>query len=129
MKLTVIGCAGSAPGPKSPASCYLVEHDGFRLVLDLGNGAFGPLQGLLDPATIDAVFLSHLHADHCLDVAPFVVWHRYSGRSTSAWCRSTRRSGPSGGWRWPTTWTASASPTSSTSCRSGRDPSRSGPSR
>ncbi|MDP9461497.1 MAG: MBL fold metallo-hydrolase, partial [Actinomycetota bacterium] len=42
MKLTVVGCAGSAPGPKSAASCYLVEHDGFRLLLDLGNGAFGP---------------------------------------------------------------------------------------
>ncbi len=81
MKLTVVGCTGSAPGPKSPASCYLVEHDGFRLVLDLGNGAFGALQGHADPASIDAVFLSHLHADHCLDVAPFVVWHRYSGRS------------------------------------------------
>ncbi len=81
MKLTVVGCAGSAPGPKSPASCSLGEHDGFRLVLDLGNGAFGPLQGYLDPASIDAVFLSHLHADHCLDVAPFVVWHRYSGRA------------------------------------------------
>jgi ribonuclease BN (tRNA processing enzyme) len=81
VKLTVVGCAGSAPGPKSAASCYLVEHDGFRLVLDLGNGAFGPLQSYLDPAAIDAVFLSHLHADHCLDVAPFVVWHRYSGRA------------------------------------------------
>lgn len=81
MRLTVVGCTGSAPGPRSPASCYLVEHDGFRLVLDLGNGAFGPLQGHADPASVDAVFLSHLHADHCLDVAPFVVWHRYSGRS------------------------------------------------
>ena len=84
MKLTVVGCAGSAPGPKSAASCYLVEHDGFRLVMDLGNGAFGALQGVADPNTIDAVFLSHLHADHCLDVAPFVVWHRYSGRATRA---------------------------------------------
>ena len=81
MKLTVVGCAGSAPSPRSAASCYLVEHDGFRLLLDLGNGAFGPLQGHADPASVDAVFLSHLHADHCLDVAPFVVWHRYSGRS------------------------------------------------
>jgi ribonuclease BN (tRNA processing enzyme) len=81
MRLTVVGCAGSAPGPSSPASCYLVEHDGFRLVLDMGNGAFGPLQSYADPNAIDAVFLSHLHADHCLDVAPFVVWHRYSGRS------------------------------------------------
>jgi ribonuclease BN (tRNA processing enzyme) len=83
MRLTVVGCAGSAPGPASAASCYLVEHDGFRLLLDLGNGAFGALQALADPATIDALFLSHLHADHCLDVAPFVVWHRYSGRAPS----------------------------------------------
>jgi ribonuclease BN (tRNA processing enzyme) len=81
MRLTVVGCSGSMPGPESPASCYLVEHDGFRLLLDLGNGSFGALQGLLDPASVDAVFLSHLHADHCLDIAPFVVWHRYSGRS------------------------------------------------
>ncbi len=82
MRLTIVGCSGSGPGPASPASSYLVEHDGYRLLLDLGNGSFGALQGLVDPATVDAVFLSHLHADHCLDVAPFVVWHRYSGRST-----------------------------------------------
>nr|WP_218860344.1 MBL fold metallo-hydrolase [Petropleomorpha daqingensis] len=79
--MTVVGCAGSAPGPASAASCYLVEHGGFRLLLDLGNGAFGALQALADPATVDALFLTHLHADHCLDVAPFVVWHRYSGRA------------------------------------------------
>ncbi|MGY1608010.1 MBL fold metallo-hydrolase [Geodermatophilus sp. SYSU D00700] len=82
MRLTVVGCSGSGPGPASAASCYLVEHDGFRLLLDLGSGAFGPLQALADPDTVDAVFLSHLHADHCLDVAPFVVWHRYSGRAS-----------------------------------------------
>jgi ribonuclease BN (tRNA processing enzyme) len=82
VKLTVVGCSGSGPGPKSPASSYLVEHDGFRLLLDLGNGAFGALQGLVDPDTVDAVFLTHLHADHCLDIAPFVVWHRYSGRAS-----------------------------------------------
>jgi ribonuclease BN (tRNA processing enzyme) len=81
VRLTIVGCSGSGPGPRSPASCYLVEHDGFRVLLDLGNGSFGVLQGLADPATIDAVYLSHLHADHCLDVAPFIVWHRYSGRS------------------------------------------------
>jgi ribonuclease BN (tRNA processing enzyme) len=79
VKLIVVGCSGSGPGPRSPASSDLVEHDGFRVLLDLGNGAFGPLQALVDPASIDAVFLSHLHADHCLDVAPFVVWHRYAG--------------------------------------------------
>jgi ribonuclease BN (tRNA processing enzyme) len=81
VRLTVVGCSGSAPGPASAASCYLVEHDGFALLLDLGNGAFGSLLALADPARIDAVYLSHLHADHCLDIAPFIVWHRYSGRS------------------------------------------------
>jgi ribonuclease BN (tRNA processing enzyme) len=83
VKLTVVGCSGSAPGPASAASCYLVEHDGFRLLVDLGSGAFGPLQAVLDPDAVDAVYLSHLHADHCLDVAPFVVWHRYSGRASA----------------------------------------------
>ncbi len=82
MRLTVIGCSGSAPGPSSPASCYLVEHEGYRLVLDLGNGAFGALQAMLPPQQVDALFLSHLHADHCLDVASFVVWARYSGQAT-----------------------------------------------
>ena len=77
MRLTVIGCAGSFPGPDSPASCYLVEHEGFRLVLDLGNGALGVLQRYIDLAEIDAVVLSHLHADHCLDLCGLYVAQRY----------------------------------------------------
>ena len=77
MRLTVIGCSGSYPGPDSPASCYLVEADGFRLLIDLGNGALGALQrhaGLYD---IDTVCLSHLHADHCLDLCSYCVARIY----------------------------------------------------
>ena len=55
MRLTIVGCAGSYPNPAGPASCYLVEHDGFRMVLDLGSGALGPLQRYVDPAELDAV--------------------------------------------------------------------------
>jgi ribonuclease BN (tRNA processing enzyme) len=77
VKLTIIGCSGSVPGPDSAASSYLVEHDGFRLLLDLGSGAFGPLQRHLDPADVDAVVLSHLHPDHFFDVAPMVVHRRH----------------------------------------------------
>lgn len=80
MRLTVIGCSGSFPGPESPASCYLVEHDGFRLVLDLGNGALGQLQRHVDLDTIGAVMLSHLHADHCLDMCGLYVARRYDPR-------------------------------------------------
>ncbi|MCU0265780.1 MAG: MBL fold metallo-hydrolase [Actinomycetia bacterium] len=77
MKLTVVGCSGSYPGPTSAASAYLVEHDGFRLVVDLGNGALGPLQRYVDPAEVDAVLLSHLHVDHCIDVCSYYVALQY----------------------------------------------------
>jgi ribonuclease BN (tRNA processing enzyme) len=82
MRLTVIGCSGSFAGPDAAASCYLVETtdaDGrsWRILLDLGSGALGPLQRLADPAGIDAVFFSHLHADHCLDLCGYYVLRKY----------------------------------------------------
>ena len=77
MKLTVLGCSGSLPGPDSPAAGYLVESDGYRVVLDLGNGALGALQRYVAPRDIDAVVLSHLHADHCLDMTSLMVALRY----------------------------------------------------
>ncbi len=77
MRLTIIGCSGSFPGPDSPASCYLLEADGFRLLLDLGNGALGALQRQASLDSIDAVCLSHLHADHCLDLCSYMVARRY----------------------------------------------------
>lgn len=79
MKLTVVGCSGSVPSAVSSASCYLIEHDGFRLVIDLGNGAFGSLQQYLRPNEIDAIALSHLHADHCIDMTALHVAYRVGG--------------------------------------------------
>jgi len=77
VKLTIVGCSGSVPGPDSAASSYLVEHEGYRMLLDLGSGAFGALQRHVERAEVDAVVLSHLHPDHCLDVAPMVVQRRH----------------------------------------------------
>lgn len=77
MRLTVIGCSGSLPRPDTAASCYLVEAAGFRLLLDLGSGAIGPLQRVLNLRGIDAVLLSHLHADHCLDLCGLYVALKY----------------------------------------------------
>jgi ribonuclease BN (tRNA processing enzyme) len=81
-RLTVIGCSGSFAGPGAAASCYLVEADGadgrtWRILLDLGSGAFGALQRYADPDTIDAVFFSHLHPDHCLDLCGYYVLRKY----------------------------------------------------
>jgi ribonuclease BN (tRNA processing enzyme) len=77
MKLTVVGCSGSGPGPDSPAACYLVEADGFVVMLDLGQGAAGPLQRYTQPADLGAIVLSHLHSDHCLDMTALSVVLQY----------------------------------------------------
>ena len=82
MRLTVIGCSGSFAGPDSAASCYLVEADDadgrtWRVLLDLGSGALGALQRYADPAGIDAVFFSHLHPDHCMDLCGYYVLRKY----------------------------------------------------
>ncbi|HNM96811.1 MAG TPA: MBL fold metallo-hydrolase [Marmoricola sp.] len=86
MRLTIVGCSGSYPGPESPASCYLLEaeHEGrtWRILLDLGNGSLGALQRHADPLTIDAVFLSHLHPDHCMDLCGFYVLRKYHPRGS-----------------------------------------------
>jgi ribonuclease BN (tRNA processing enzyme) len=79
VKLTVVGCSGSVPGPESPASSYLVEAEGFRLLIDLGHGAFGALQRYVPPGDVDAIVVSHLHADHCIDLTAYVVSLRYGG--------------------------------------------------
>lgn len=81
MRLTIIGCAGSFPAPTSAASCYLIQADEggrtYSLVVDLGSGALGPLQSHLDLFDIDAIALSHLHADHISDMSGLYVYRRY----------------------------------------------------
>ncbi|MFC4946089.1 MBL fold metallo-hydrolase [Pseudonocardia sp. GCM10023141] len=77
MRLIVLGCSGSGPGPDAPASGYLVEAGPARLAMDMGNGTFGAMQRHLDPWSLDAVLFSHLHPDHCADFSSLVVHRRY----------------------------------------------------
>ena len=81
MRVTVIGCAGSFAGPESPASSYLVQHDAdgrtWNLLLDLGSGALGVLQRHVSPDDLDAVVITHLHPDHCVDLCGLYVTRRY----------------------------------------------------
>jgi ribonuclease BN (tRNA processing enzyme) len=80
MRMIVLGCSGSGPGPASPASGYLVRAGDVHLVLDLGNGTLGALQRHLDPFRLDAVAFSHLHPDHCADTGALYVYRRYHPR-------------------------------------------------
>ncbi|MDR0593602.1 MAG: MBL fold metallo-hydrolase [Bifidobacteriaceae bacterium] len=82
MKLMIIGCTGSLPGPTSPASSYLVQtrdQSGrlWSIAMDMGSGAFGVLQSVLPPEALDFVGLSHLHPDHCADLTGLAVYAKY----------------------------------------------------
>lgn len=87
MKLTVIGCTGSMSGPQSAASCYLIQAQGpdastkknrtWSVALDLGPGSFGALWRHLDPCQLDALYISHGHADHMGDIISMHVHRRW----------------------------------------------------
>ncbi len=72
MRLTVLGSCGAYPEAGLACSGYLVEHDGYRLLVDLGYAIVPRLFGHLTAAGVDAVYISHGHPDHCADLNPLL---------------------------------------------------------
>lgn len=70
VKLTVVGYWGGYPGVNEATSGYLVEKDGFSLLIDCGSGVLSKLQNYISPEKISAVILSHYHHDHIADIGP-----------------------------------------------------------
>ena len=71
MDVRVLGCSGTYPSAHVPASGFLISGTESRVWLDCGTGTFAALQGVVDFVTVDALMISHLHSDHCLDIFPF----------------------------------------------------------
>jgi ribonuclease BN (tRNA processing enzyme) len=78
MRLTVLGSSASYAGPGQACSGYLVETGDARVVFDLGSGALSNLGTLLDPATVDGIFITHKHPDHFLDLYALQALLRYA---------------------------------------------------
>jgi ribonuclease BN (tRNA processing enzyme) len=68
MKLTVIGFWGGYPKKNGASSGYLLEHEGFQLLIDCGSGVLSKLQNIIQPEDLDAVLISHYHPDHIADI-------------------------------------------------------------
>src|SRR5205823_5600261 len=77
VRITVLGKSPAWQDVDGACSGYLVEAGGVRLLLDCGPGVFAKLRRFADYAAIDAVVISHLHADHILDLVPFASGLRY----------------------------------------------------
>ncbi|HZJ27633.1 MAG TPA: MBL fold metallo-hydrolase [Acidimicrobiia bacterium] len=78
MDLTVLGCSGSYGAPAGGAcSGYLVRAGGTAIWLDCGNGTLANLQRHLAMEDLDAVVITHLHPDHCVDIYGLHVLMQY----------------------------------------------------
>src|SRR5204863_1771133 len=80
MRVTVLGKSPSWQDAGGACSGYLIEEAGTVLLLDCGNGVFAKLRERIDYTELDAVLLSHLHADHFLDVVPYAYALTYTPR-------------------------------------------------
>jgi ribonuclease BN (tRNA processing enzyme) len=78
--LTVAGSSCSIPRPDRACSSYLVDDGETPIVLDLGTGAFANLRRYVDYDRLGAVVISHMHADHFLDLIPLRYALRYGPR-------------------------------------------------
>ena len=68
MKLTVLGRSPASPNPGEACAGYLVEGGGSRVLVDIGPGVVSQLVRRNHPDELDAVVVSHMHADHMLDL-------------------------------------------------------------
>ncbi len=71
MRLTVLGKSPAWQDSGGACSGYLVEADGVALVVDCGNGVFAKLRERIDYTEVDAVAVTHMHADHFFDLFPY----------------------------------------------------------
>ena len=80
MRLTVLGKSPSWQDAGGACSGYLIEEGDTAVLVDCGNGVFAKLRERIDYVDVDAVVLSHLHADHFLDLVPYAYALTYAPR-------------------------------------------------
>ena len=80
MRITVLGKSPAWQDAGGACSGYLVEHEGTSVLLDCGNGVFAKLRSVIDYVDVDGVVISHMHADHCLDLIPYAYALTYAPR-------------------------------------------------
>ncbi len=67
MKLRVLGLYGGYPRDGVGTCSFLLEEDGYRLLIDIGSGAINTLESITSLDSISSVLISHEHADHIAD--------------------------------------------------------------
>jgi ribonuclease BN (tRNA processing enzyme) len=95
LRVTVLGKSPSWQDVGGACSGYLVQDERTTIVLDMGNGVFSKLRRFVDYVDVHGVVISHLHADHFLDLIPYSYALTYAPRQQPVpippWWKGTER--------------------------------------
>jgi ribonuclease BN (tRNA processing enzyme) len=84
VEITVLGKSPAMPDAGGANSGYLVTEDGFKVLLDCGTGVFAALRTVCEPTAVNAVMITHMHADHFADLLPYGHALAYSYRESGS---------------------------------------------
>ena len=101
MELLVLGCQAGMPADGWPSSGYLVTTPTSRVLLDCGPGVATALSSHGSAGSLDAIVISHLHPDHCVDLCGLYVTRRYRPGGADQHGGKRERPGEQPFVRWP----------------------------
>lgn len=78
LRLRIVGSSSAVPRPGCACSSYLVQSANTNILLDCGTGALANLQRIVDPSALNAVLISHMHADHMFDLVPLRYYFAFA---------------------------------------------------
>ncbi len=77
MRVRVVGSSASVPRPGRACTCQMIRTREAKILIDLGSGALSNLREVIDYPDVDAIIITHMHADHFLDLIPLRYGLKY----------------------------------------------------
>ena len=82
LQVYFLGTAGALPTPQRNLTCIMVRRGSDTLLFDCGEGAQQQMMRARTGFTVDAIFITHWHADHFLGIFGLVQTLSFMGRTS-----------------------------------------------
>ncbi|MFN8112456.1 MAG: ribonuclease Z [Solirubrobacterales bacterium] len=80
LEVIFLGTGGSVPSARRNTAAVLVRRGGDRLLFDCGEGTQRQMQRSVGLINVDAIFITHLHADHYLGLPGLIKSYEMQDR-------------------------------------------------
>ena len=81
LQVYFLGTAGALPSIHRNPACIMIRHGSDTLLFDCGEGAQQQMMRAKTGFTVDAIFITHWHADHYLGVLGLIQTMSFMGRT------------------------------------------------